>query len=356
MFARLALAVLLAAGAFPAFAADGEAARPAGIEQRRWSAHMDNDLFAFVEKDRDYTAGFAFSLAGDGARTHPLSLGNALEWADGATRFARLASRGEEEGHALDVGLLLFTPQDLGSREPLRDDRPYASLAYLSTSSLAHDASRQAVYQSTLTLGVLGLPIAEGLHRSVHKAFGSEEPRGYDHQISAGGEPTFRYTVGRQQLLASGSYEERPFTLRFGVGASVGYVSEATAEIGLRLGRTARPWWASLPATSEYAGHAPVGARRSPANGAREVLFDVGVKVRARVYNSFLQGQFRDSAVEYSSSEVEHLLWEAWFGVTTVLKNRVSISYTIRRQTEELDVGRGARDFTWASIGVAQEF
>jgi hypothetical protein len=80
------------------------------------------------------------------------------------------------------------------------------------------------------------------------------------------------------------------------------------------------------------------------------------VKLRARLYNSFLQGQFRDSDVTYSSSELNHLLLEAWVGVTTVLENDLSVSYTIRHQTEELETGRGARGFTWGSLSVTQRF
>jgi hypothetical protein len=115
--------------------------------------------------------------------------------------------------------------------------------------------------------------------------------------------------------------------------------------------------WSSLPAASEYAGQPPIGMSE-PAGAARriEVLFDAGVKVRARAYNAFLQGQFRDSAVQFSTADLNHVLLEAWLGVTTALNDRLSVSYTVRRQTEELQAGRGAREFTWAGIGVAQQF
>jgi hypothetical protein len=74
------------------------------------------------------------------------------------------------------------------------------------------------------------------------------------------------------------------------------------------------------------------------------------------LYNAFLEGQFRDSAVTFESSELNHVLLDAWLGVTTVINGRLSVSYTVRRQTQELAAGRGARAFTWASIGVAQHF
>jgi hypothetical protein len=361
MRARRLLALLLGCTAFSAASAAPSDSIDMDLRideprERSWTVHMDNDLFAFADRDRDYTAGFAFSLGGQQAATHPLSLAHALEWVDSKTNFDALSTHARTEGHALELGLLLFTPQDLSSPDALFDDRPYASLAYVSSSKLTNDVSRQVAYQSSLTLGFLGLPLAEHLHRGVHEVFGSEKPMGYTHQVSAGGEPTFRYTVSRQRLLASGSYDERPYSLRLGTGASIGYVTEANAELAFRWGRTSLPWWSSAPASSEYAGQPPIRAPRTAGTGRVEVLFDAGAKVRARLYNSFLQGQFRHSDVVYSSSQLDHVLFEAWLGVTTVLKNRLSISYTVRHQTEELEAGGGARGFTWASVGVAQQF
>lgn len=345
---------MLAAEALADTQSIADAARFAEPDDRSWTVHVDNDLFAFTDRDSDYTAGFAFSLGGDEARGHPLSPHALLDRMDARLPFA---SGAVAEAHAFDVGMLLFTPQDLSMREPQHDDRPYASLAYVSASNLRVDAARDVAYQSSLTVGFLGLPLAETLHRNVHDLVGSVEPHGYEHQISAGGEPTFRYAVARKRLLASGSYDDRPYTLRFGSGASVGYLTEASAELGFRWGRTSVPWWSSLPASSEYAGHAPIGSGRRPLRSNRiEILFDMGIGARARVYNSFLQGQFRDSAVEFSSSQVDRLLFEAWFGVTGVLKNGLSVSYTVRRQTAELETDPASRAYTWASIGVAQQF
>lgn len=360
MISRTTLAALLVlhglAAVAPGRAAAAPAERAPDDGQRRWALHVDNDLFAFADEDRDYTAGIAFSLSDDDARNHPLFLGAPLAWLDEKTRFDRLARGGKVEGYALEAGLLLFTPQDLAATEPIRDDRPYASLAYVSTSRLTHQPDQHVAHQSSLTLGVLGVPFAETLHRAVHDALGSQEPEGYAYQVSAGGEPTFRYTIGRKKLLASGSYDERPYTLQYGVGASIGYVTEATAELGFRWGSTRWPWWSSLPTSSEYAGHPPIGARTPPADSKIEVLFDAGIKARARLYNSFLQGQFRDSEVEFGSHDLNRFLVEAWIGVTTVFNDDLSVSYTVRHQTAELATGRGARGFTWASIGVAQQF
>src|SRR5690606_20740413 len=129
------------------------------------------------------------------------------------------------------------------------------------------------------------------------------------------------------------------------------------AELSVRWGNFHAPWWSSLPAASDYAGHPPIRAPRVGARPAKpRVQLSAGVSVRARLYNAFLQGQFRSSDVTHSWSNLDHLLFEAWVGVTTVLKNDLSVSYTVRHQTEEIRSGSGARGFTWASIGVAQQF
>jgi hypothetical protein len=364
-FLTVALAVIGASAAAreapDAGAADrGIDVHPAAAEPSSagWTLHVDNDLFALADRDRDYTAGVAFSLGGDSARKRAPVLFRALDGFDDALALGPFAPNGHVEGHALELGLLLFTPQDLAAPQPLLDDRPYASLFYVSGTRLRHDEERGVAYQTSLTLGVLGLPLAGALHRAVHDAFGSVQPRGYDHQISAGGEPTFRYTASRYQRLAHGELGRRPYSVRLGTDASLGYVTEINSEVAVRWGRTRLAWWESPPGSSEYAGHPPVHgvhAGRTEADGV-DVLLDAGAKLRLRLYDAFLQGQFRHSDVQFSSGDVNHVLLETWLGVTTVLNGRLSISYTIRHQTKELDAGRGARSFTWASIGIAQQF
>lgn len=347
----------LAAGTIIAGSAAGQEPRASAAEDsggRGWTVHVDNDLFAFTDNDRDYTAGFSVTLGGDEGRGNVLSgaLDRLDHWSGFGSRFANAA----EKSRSLEVGLVMFTPQDIGASEPLRDDRPYANLAYVSTSQLTHETGRPVAWQSSMTLGVLGLPFAEALHRGAHDLVGSREPMGYGHQISDGGEPTFRYAVSQYRLLKNGAFDGRPYHLRLGTTASVGYLTEANAELEFRWGNFEVPWWSSLPSASDYAGHPPMKAPRRSYDRGLRVQVSAGLTLRARLYNSFLQGQFRSSDVEFSSSRLNHLLLEAWAGVTTVFSNNLSVSYTIRHQTEELDSGPGARSFTWASIGVAQQF
>jgi len=324
-----------------------------GDDLRRWSVHVDDDLFSLANRDRDYTGGVTFGLTGDRAHDHPLSLAGALERADRATRFAAWRGDASLEGEALEIGLLLFTPQDLSAAQPLHDDRPYANLLYAASTEVALNQERGAAFQSSLSIGVLGLPLAEGLQRAVHEVLGNTEPRGYSHQISDGGEPTFMYSVSRYRLLGQGSYRGHPYSLRFGTGASIGYLTEANLEI---VARSDAPWWSSSAAMADYAGHPAIGGAPVPTLGRPRFELEAGAKLHARLYNAFLEGQFRHSDVEYSAHELQPLLVDFWIGATMSFPRGLTVSYTIRHQTEEIDRGRGARSFAWGSIGVARSF
>src|SRR4029078_3785420 len=107
----------------------------------------------------------------------------------------------------------LFTPQNLAASQPLHDDRPYANLLYAASSEVSLDETRGAALQSTLSVGVRGLAVAEAVQRAVHSVVGSTQPRGYSHQISDGGEPAFMYSVARYWLLAQQSYRQPPWPL-----------------------------------------------------------------------------------------------------------------------------------------------
>ena len=320
---------------------------------RRWSVHFDDDLFSFANRDRDYTGGVTFGLTGDRAHDHPLSLAGVLEGVDRATRFAAWRGDAALEGESLEIGLLLFTPQDLAAAEPLHDDRPYASLLYTASSEVALDEQRGAAFQSSLSIGVLGLPIAEALQHSVHELLGNTEPRGYSHQISAGGEPTFMYSVSRYRRLRQGSYRGHPYSLRVGAGASVGYLTEANVEI---VARSDTPWWSSSTVSGDYAGHPAIGGPSPAPVGRLRFQLEAGAKLHVRVYNAFLEGQFGHSDVVYSAHELQPLLVDLWIGATTVFPRGFSVSYTIRHQTEEIARGRGARSFAWGSIGISRSF
>lgn len=309
---------------------------------------IDNDLFAGDNQDRDYTGGMSITISGDRARDGFLSLDPLLR------RLDRFVVNGEDASvhHARQIGLLAFTPKDTLVREVQPDDRPYASLLFLSNGRVTVDADDRGAWTSSLTIGVLGLSLTSDVHGAVHELVGSEKPLGYDHQISAGGEPTARYTLARQKLWIADPSGH--IDVKTTVQGSVGFLTETSASISMRAGRFNSPWWSFAPELTDYMS-APV-ATESYRGGNRELYVFAGARVKARAYNAFLQGQFRDSEVRYTSAEVQPLLAEAWIGVVTQILDQTQLSYALHYQTAELRDGPASRDTLWGAVQLTHAF
>ena len=309
---------------------------------------IDNDLFAGGERDRDYTGGMSITIAGERARDGWFSLDPLLARVDALSD----KNRDDEVHYARQVGLMAFTPGNTLVEEVQPDERPYASLLFVSNGRVRVDADDRGVWTSSLTVGVLGLSVPERLHSAVHDLVGSEAPRGYEHQISAGGEPTARYTLARQKLWIADPSGR--IDVKTTVQGSVGFLTESSAAISLRIGRFNSPWWGFAPELTDYMS-APVPAE-SYQGGGRELYVFAGARVKARAYNVFLQGQFRDSEVRYTSDEIEPLLAEAWIGVVTQVMDQTQLSYALHYQTAELRDGAAARDSLWGALQLTHAF
>jgi hypothetical protein len=309
--------------------------------------NIDNDLFAGGERDRDYTGGFAVSYSGTDARDRYLSLDPALSAIDALTSSVDAAST----YHARQVGLMVFTPRDVLNAAPVYNDRPYASLLFSTNARVRLNSDGRTAWSSALTVGMLGLSLTENLHGAVHDIVGSEKPRGYDHQISAGGEPTARYTLARHYLVVAAPSDR--VDVKATLQGSVGFLTEMSAALTLRLGRFDTPWWSFAPELTDYiAAPTASDARRSRS----EVFMFAGVRLKARGYNAFLQGQFRDSTVRYSFDEIEPIVAEAWVGFVTQLFEQTQVSYTLNYQTAELRDGPANREALWGSVQLSHNF
>jgi hypothetical protein len=317
-----------------------------------WSVAVDNDLFAGAARDRDYTGGVALTLSGPATRRWALDpvlrpLDRAL--LGGTDGFERTSIH-----HSAQFGIMSFTPQDITSDAVVEDDRPYASLLYMTSGRQYVAEDGRSVRQTGLTVGALGLSVTSSFHNAIHDVVGSERPRGYENQISAGGEPTFRYTLSNSKLrmqriaLGSGLMEVKTTS-----EVSVGYLTEGSYAISTRIGAIDSPWWTFNPERVDYiAQPSAVGTRR----GGDEFYFWAGAKLRLRGYNAFLQGQFRDSVHTFDSDELNHVIGEAWIGLTGELGNGTTLSYAVRYQTAEISAGRGKRDPVWAGITLTHSF
>lgn len=312
------------------------------------SIQLDDDLFAGQQRDEDYTGGFAIGVSGDRARNAPLSLDFLLGILDQSVLRSDFP---HSEHTAHQIGLIAFTPVNVAAAQLIDDDRPYASLLFVANSRISLDADERAAWYTSLSIGALGLPLTSSLHNALHEMVGSPPVRGYDHQISAGGELTGRYVLARHSLLFrndSGNLE-----VKSGIQASVGYLTEASASLSLRFGSINSAWWSWVPELTDY-----IGAPAPTARGTRrpESYLSAGVRLKARAYNAFLQGQIRHSDLRYSPAELEHGLFETWLSFSRDLSARTQLSYTLRYQSAELRRGAASRDAGWAAVQISHSF
>ena len=313
--------------------------------------HIDNDLFAGRNLDRDYTGGLAITLSGTAARDGLLSLDPVLT--PNRLLAAELfdSSPAASVRHARQIGLIAFTPSDIITDEAQQADRPYASLLFASNGRVRVDADDRGAWTSSLTVGCSVCISPRRCTTLVHEAVGSEKPQGYDHQISAGGEPTARYMLARHNLVYADPTGR--IDVKTTVQGSVGFLTETSAAISMRIGRFDTPWWSFSPELADYiAAPTPVESLGQQ----REVYFFAGARVTARAYNAFLQGQFRHSDVRYSYDEIEPIVGHAWVGVMTQLFANTEVSYALHYQTAELRDGKAARDAFWGGVQLAHSF
>ena len=307
------------------------------------SFYFDDDLLTTTDTDQDYTAGAAVSSA---------AWGKDRWWAPDNWLGPLARARGDERGlRALQTSVIMFTPKDLLAHDVQPDDRPYASLWSVSGARMAVDADGRSARFASLTVGALGLPLTRTVHRTVHGLVGADKPNGYDHQISAGGEPTAKLTYASRDLRAGGGLG-RGGDLWTTWSVSAGYLSEVSFALAGRFGDRGSPWWSSGAELADYIpppsfGVLPLG---------RELTFDAGVRLRLRAYNAFLQGQFRHSDLRYGADDIERAIGEAWVGATWTMPSGLTLRYTLRAESPEVRHGLADRDHFWGSLYAGHAF
>jgi hypothetical protein len=321
-----------------------------------WSIALDNDLFGPANTDRDYSGGFGLSINGARTAHYWWSLDRLLKHIDAPLFAGSKSWQDVRPDHSVQIGVLIFTPQDLKATSVIEDDRPYASLLFLtSMRDYVADDARHSRY-SGLTLGVLGLQATANLQRAVHKAMGNVEPRGYQNQISNGGELTARYLTGGSTLRSQRfAFNDKLVETKTTWETSVGYLTEASYAVSTRFGAINSPWWTFAPERVDYLAQ-PTPLAPASADGRSELYVWAGAKLRLRAYNSFLQGQFRDSAHTLSASDLNHVIGEAWLGITNRLSNGTQLAYVMRYQTAEVRGGVARRSPVWGEVTISHSF
>lgn len=322
-----------------------------------WSVQIDNDLLASGERDQDYTGGFIVTLSGRraaGYRLAPERLRAQLDRLTGIDRF--IGDQPRRTLHALEWGTALFTPVNIEAAEINRQDRPYASLFFLNSTKQQILPERKLSIKSGLTVGLLGLPLAETLQREIHGAIGNSEPRGWGHQISSGGELTFKYSAGFQRALfqhehRNGLAQELNWTGK----ADVGFTTGLGVGLNYRFGKINTPWWSFNPHQSDYvnfgANITPTG--RSANLRVRERYVYAGINLNYNLYNAFVQGQFAHSDFTVDRNDIVAATAEFWVGASYELRNRLRIDTFIRARTRELELAE-TEPLAWGGLIISR--
>lgn len=318
-----------------------------------WALYIDNDAFTPQSDDRDYTGGLSLTLSGAATKDMWLSVDPVLahinNWFGWDTSDIKL--------HSFEAGANSFTPEDINPERPLQDDRPYASLIYLSNSQQRVFPQQKRSLMTTLTLGVLGLNLVGNVQNKFHNAAGIGKANGWNNQISHGGEPTFRYSVSSQKLALS-RYGERGIgtELQTSLKGSVGYLTNLSIGVSGRWGKINSPWWTFNPQANDYAEKSTPLSRGLSSGVKKEFYLWAGANVHLRLYNALLQGQFRNSKVTYSYDELYPVVAEGWLGITKEFNRGLRCSYVIRGQTAEIKRGSASRNTLWGGFIFSRTF
>lgn len=343
-----------------------------------YSIFFENDKW--IDTDRNYTSGGLLSHSclesgsgdemPDGPLFSPLRIWNSERLKDAKALFG--VSGASDRAYSHYGGMVLYTPNDLSKTRPGKEDgRPYASL-FIYGDSVVYATDSVAIKKET-QVGVMGLPLGGEIQRAVHDVFPGEDPKGWEKEISRGGEPVVALALQGKKLLCKsngkGSCGKEKFKadVTASLGASLGYYSSMKAGLSGRLGIIDSFFWSDYGPIKDL-GTVPLMDSRtgisnnsSDSNGngngqSSEGDFEVYLFATGGMdlvlYSAVLQGQFRESHYEVASSDVQRAVLTGSFGAVLRLgRCRLSVSHSFR--SPEIEQGKAHQ---WSSISVGWSF
>jgi hypothetical protein len=307
--------------------------------RRGFSLYVDQDLLMpLTNEDRDYTMGFGFEVYQDQG---PLYLfGGVIDAVGEALGFTQTAGRFYQSWL---FGSQTFTPDDIANPAPIFDDRPYASLVFLSNKQVVAD--HRQVLGTELTVGAIGLGLSEQVQKALHGWVRDwrdndhpRDPQGWRYQISDGGEPTLRLRLAGSRRLFGG----QQWDVAGGWEANLGFQANASIGTSLRLGDIASPFW-NLP-------YDPInrGAFVPWLRSDEWFVWGAG-RLRAVAYDALLQGQFRDSEVTVAADDMRRVVWEAGVGLTKAWPG-LQVTFAVNAKAGDTTLTRAPDEHFWGGI------
>ncbi|MDH5711736.1 MAG: lipid A deacylase LpxR family protein [Gammaproteobacteria bacterium] len=291
--------------------------------------YIDQDMFVpFSNEDRDYTMGMAFEFYWKKEKgIYPLD--NLVR---STSKWLGMTNTDNDIVYSFMLGSVVYTPDDLSDPLPVFNDRPYSSLIYLSNKRVLAD-HRKAL-AAEVSIGLLGTQLAESLQTQLHTTYraasGSKEPvdpQGWSHQISDGGELTMRLRLSGSLLQPDYSRTGR-WDLTTFYGLSLGYQTNLNVGVAVRAGSIRTPFW-SLPFDPVNRGNF------LPSAPEQEWYFWSALRSHLIIYDVLLQGQFRESDVQFSADQIERVVFDGAVGVTMGFE-KSQLTFSVNAKSPDL--------------------
>ena len=316
-------------------------------ELQGWYLSIEQDLFYLIDpdknEDRDYTIGIDVGFFGDAA-THTY-IYDGLNGIDAILGLGN-ARASVHSQRSMHLGIAVYTPDDLANPDPIYDDRPYASLLYISNRTQRIDTHSNSGLATELSIGVLGLKVAGEVQTLIHKLQRGiantdtpVDPQGWDHQISDGGELTFRYRIESKHLLMQSEW----FDLSTAVVGNLGYQTDIGAGLLWRAGTRVSHFAFFEPRPVQEVHQL---ANETPEQDNYIYLY---YQLTGVAYNELLQGGFRDSQVTFSADQIERVVHSLALGWTMTLQSGTRLTFAQYMHSPEFK-GPNARKHYWGGF------
>jgi hypothetical protein len=210
----------------------------AGEEKARGSdtltLYLENDLFE--DKDRYYTSGIKISWISRDLSNYR-DVVRAPSWVHRLIeQMPFVNDPGEQRTVSLSLGQSVYTPEDMERRELIRSDRPYAGVLYLGMG--LHSRNNHQMDTFEFGIGIVGRhSYAEDCQEEIHKWTGSDDPKGWAHQLHD--EPLLNVYFERKWRVLQSRNEGGfgfDFSPHFGIAVGNAYT-------GMNLGSQVRFGW-----------------------------------------------------------------------------------------------------------------
>ncbi len=277
-----------------------------------YAIQLDNDLFLRRTSPIRTTAGVVvvtYASPNPGPVMRPListrSTGFAVAWGSRPTRSQIRAASTPRQ--ATQIGILFSPAMTPGSLPKSDERRSSAIVSFARPAVHADELGNFVCFEggdrarfSSFRFGIAWLACRpKVLHRGVRQLVGDERPRGWEHQISAGGEPTARYVESQQWLLNDVQTHTAGLPgLKVTLAGNAGYITEDERCAFHAMGTHS----VTVVELFARAGQLRLRAARAGEHlqwtQSADVFALTSFRLKARAYhNALLQGQFRHSDV-----------------------------------------------------------